>query len=162
MPAWSDLAGFDLVEMSDHYHPWAEAQGHSAFTSSLLSAIAMKTEPIGLATGVTGPSVHYHPATSAETATSAIWPPQAACSASRRADPDEVAAGQQVHAEQRPDARSITPCVVGGHSSSSARRVRALRTAFASASLLKYTNTPCPARSHSPIRSAHQHRSASG
>jgi alkanesulfonate monooxygenase SsuD/methylene tetrahydromethanopterin reductase-like flavin-dependent oxidoreductase (luciferase family) len=24
--------GFDFVEMSDHYHPWLEAHGHSAFT----------------------------------------------------------------------------------------------------------------------------------
>jgi hypothetical protein len=58
--------------------------------------------------------------------------------------------------------RKATPCVAGSHSSSSARRVRALRTAFASPSLLKYTNTSWPARSHSPIRLAHQRRSASG
>ena len=43
-----------------------------------------------------------------------------------------------------------------------ARKVRALRTALASPSLLKYTNTSLPARSHSPARSAHQLRSASG
>jgi DNA topoisomerase IB len=28
----AEQAGFDFVEMSDHYHPWVEAQGHSAFT----------------------------------------------------------------------------------------------------------------------------------
>ena len=55
-------AGFDFVEMSDHYHPWVEAQGHSAFTGNLLPAIAVKTDRIGLATGVTCPSVRYHPA----------------------------------------------------------------------------------------------------
>ena len=54
--------------MSDHYHPWLEAQGHSAFTWSLLSAIATKTERIGLATGVTCPSVRYHPAIIAQAA----------------------------------------------------------------------------------------------
>jgi G6PDH family F420-dependent oxidoreductase len=64
----AEQAGFDFVEMSDHYHPWAEAQGHSAFTWSLLSAIAMKTERIGLATGVTCPSVRYHPAIIAQAA----------------------------------------------------------------------------------------------
>jgi G6PDH family F420-dependent oxidoreductase len=58
----AEQAGFDFVEMSDHYHPWVEAQGHSAFTWSLLPAIAMKTERIGLATGVTCPSMRYHPA----------------------------------------------------------------------------------------------------
>jgi G6PDH family F420-dependent oxidoreductase len=58
----AEQAGFDFVEMSDHYHPWVEAQGHSAFTWSLLSAIAVTTDRIGLATGVTCPSVRYHPA----------------------------------------------------------------------------------------------------
>ena len=64
----AEQAGFDFVEMSDHYHPWVEAQGHSAFTWGLLSAIAMKTERIGLATGVTCPSVRYHPAIIAQAA----------------------------------------------------------------------------------------------
>lgn len=64
----AEQAGFDFVEMSDHYHPWLEAQGHSAFTWSLLSAIAVKTERIGLATGVTCPSVRYHPAIIAQAA----------------------------------------------------------------------------------------------
>jgi G6PDH family F420-dependent oxidoreductase len=45
-----------------------EAQGHSAFTWSLLPAIAMKTERIGLATGVTCPLMRYHPAIIAQAA----------------------------------------------------------------------------------------------
>jgi len=64
----AEQAGFDFVEMSDHYHPWVEAQGHSAFTWSLLSAIAVKTERIGLVTGVTCPSMRYHPAMVAQAA----------------------------------------------------------------------------------------------
>lgn len=64
----AERAGFDFVEMSDHYHPWVEAQGHSAFTWSLLSAIAVKTERIGLVTGVTCPSMRYHPAVIAQAA----------------------------------------------------------------------------------------------
>ena len=64
----AERAGFDFVEMSDHYHPWLEAQGHSPFTWNLLSAIAMKTERIGLVTGVTCPSVRYHPAIIAQAA----------------------------------------------------------------------------------------------
>src|SRR5579875_135025 len=64
----AEQAGFDFVEMSDHYHPWLEAQGHSAFTWNLLSAIAMKTERVGLVTGVTCPSVRYHPAIIAQAA----------------------------------------------------------------------------------------------
>src|ERR1700753_152276 len=64
----AEQAGFDFVEMSDHFHPWVEAQGHSAFTWSLLSAIAMKTERIRLVTGVTCPSMRYHPAVIAQAA----------------------------------------------------------------------------------------------
>jgi G6PDH family F420-dependent oxidoreductase len=64
----AEQAGFDFVEMSDHYHPWVEAQGHGAFTWNLLSAIAVKTERIGLVTGVTCPSMRYHPAIIAQAA----------------------------------------------------------------------------------------------
>jgi G6PDH family F420-dependent oxidoreductase len=64
----AEQAGFDFVEMSDHYHPWLEAQGHSAFTWSVLPVIAAKTERIGLATGVTCPSGRYHPAIIAQAA----------------------------------------------------------------------------------------------
>jgi G6PDH family F420-dependent oxidoreductase len=64
----AEQAGFDFVEMSDHYHPWLEEQGHSAFTWSVLPVIAAKTERIGLATGVTCPSVRYHPAIIAQAA----------------------------------------------------------------------------------------------
>jgi G6PDH family F420-dependent oxidoreductase len=64
----AEQAGFDFVEISDHYHPWLDAQGHSGFTWSILAAIAAKTERIGLATGVTCPSVRYHPAIIAQAA----------------------------------------------------------------------------------------------
>jgi len=64
----AEEAGFDFVEMSDHYHPWLESQGHSAFTWDLLSYIAAKTSTIGLVTGVTCPSFRYHPAIVAQAA----------------------------------------------------------------------------------------------
>jgi Luciferase-like monooxygenase len=64
----AEQSGFDFVEMSDHYHPWPEEQRHSAFTWSVLPVIAAKTERIGLATGVTCPSVRYHPAIIAQAA----------------------------------------------------------------------------------------------
>ena len=64
----AEEAGFDFVEMSDHFHPWLDVQGHSAFTWNLLSAIAMRTDRIGLATGVTCPTVRYHPAIIAQAA----------------------------------------------------------------------------------------------
>ncbi|MFC4020054.1 TIGR03557 family F420-dependent LLM class oxidoreductase [Micromonospora sp. GCM10011542] len=64
----AEQVGFDFVEMSDHYHPWLEAQGHSSFTWSVLGAIAAKTSTLKLATGVTCPTVRYHPAIIAQAA----------------------------------------------------------------------------------------------
>ncbi|AGL18113.1 TIGR03557 family F420-dependent LLM class oxidoreductase [Actinoplanes sp. N902-109] len=64
----AEQAGFDFVEISDHYHPWLDVQGHSPFAWTVLGAIAAKTERIGLATGVTCPSVRYHPAIIAQAA----------------------------------------------------------------------------------------------
>ena len=64
----AEQARFDFVEMSDHPHPRVGAQGHSAFTWSLLSAISTKTERTGLVTGVTCPSFRYHPAIIAQAA----------------------------------------------------------------------------------------------
>ncbi|MEV0847331.1 TIGR03557 family F420-dependent LLM class oxidoreductase [Streptomyces sp. NPDC049954] len=64
----AEQAGFDFVEMSDHYHPWLDVQGHSPFTWTVLGTIAAKTDRIGLATGVTCPTVRYHPAIIAQAA----------------------------------------------------------------------------------------------
>jgi G6PDH family F420-dependent oxidoreductase len=64
----AEEAGFDFVEISDHYHPWLERQGHSPFAWSVLGSIAAVTERIGLATGVTCPTVRYHPAIIAQAA----------------------------------------------------------------------------------------------
>ncbi|MEU1240355.1 TIGR03557 family F420-dependent LLM class oxidoreductase [Micromonospora parva] len=64
----AERAGFDFVEMSDHFHPWLDAQGHSSFTWSVLGAIAARTSTLRLATGVTCPTVRYHPAIIAQAA----------------------------------------------------------------------------------------------
>jgi G6PDH family F420-dependent oxidoreductase len=64
----AEEAGFDFVELSDHFHPWLEEQGHSGFTWSMLGAMAASTERIGLATGVTCPMIRYHPAVIAQAA----------------------------------------------------------------------------------------------
>ncbi|WFE37318.1 TIGR03557 family F420-dependent LLM class oxidoreductase [Micromonospora sp. WMMD998] len=64
----AEEAGFDFVEMSDHFHPWLDGQGHSPFTWTVFGAIATRTERIGLATGVTCPTVRYHPAIIAQAA----------------------------------------------------------------------------------------------
>ncbi|MDP9814734.1 TIGR03557 family F420-dependent LLM class oxidoreductase [Spirilliplanes yamanashiensis] len=64
----AEEAGFDFVEISDHYHPWLDDQGHSPFAWTVLGAIAAKTTRLRLATGVTCPSGRYHPAIIAQAA----------------------------------------------------------------------------------------------
>ena len=53
--------GLDFVSISDHIHPWLPEHGHSPFAWSVLGAIATRTERIELVTGVTCPTVRYHP-----------------------------------------------------------------------------------------------------
>ncbi|MFD6268605.1 TIGR03557 family F420-dependent LLM class oxidoreductase [Nocardia asteroides] len=64
----AEQAGFDFVEMSDHFHPWLDNQGHSPFAWTVLGTIAARTDRIGLATGVTCPILRYHPAIVAQAA----------------------------------------------------------------------------------------------
>jgi G6PDH family F420-dependent oxidoreductase len=54
--------GFDFVSISDHFHPWVDAQGHSPFVWSVLGAIADRTTSIDVGVGVTCPTVRIHPA----------------------------------------------------------------------------------------------------
>ncbi|MEU4240170.1 TIGR03557 family F420-dependent LLM class oxidoreductase [Actinoplanes sp. NPDC026619] len=64
----AEEAGFAFAEMSDHYHPWLDVQGHSPFVWSVLSSVASRTSTLRLATGVTCPTVRYHPAIIAQAA----------------------------------------------------------------------------------------------
>lgn len=64
----AEEAGFDFVSISDHFHPWLEAQGHAPFAWSVLGGIAQATSRIGIATGLTCPIIRYHPAIIAQAA----------------------------------------------------------------------------------------------
>jgi G6PDH family F420-dependent oxidoreductase len=65
--------GFDFLSISDHYHPWTTAQGHSPFVWSVLGAIATATDEIDVGVGVTCPIMRIHPAILAQaTATTAL------------------------------------------------------------------------------------------
>lgn len=57
----AEKAGFDRVWVSDHYHPWTQAQGESGFVWSLLGAIAATTD-LKMTTAVTCPTFRIHPA----------------------------------------------------------------------------------------------------
>jgi alkanesulfonate monooxygenase SsuD/methylene tetrahydromethanopterin reductase-like flavin-dependent oxidoreductase (luciferase family) len=43
----AEEAGFDFVEISDHFHPWFDSQNHSGFAWSILAAAAMRTSAWG-------------------------------------------------------------------------------------------------------------------
>jgi coenzyme F420-dependent glucose-6-phosphate dehydrogenase len=64
----AEEAGFTFALISDHYHPWVDAQGHAAFVWSVLGGIATATERIRLGTGVTCPMIRTHPAIIAQAA----------------------------------------------------------------------------------------------
>jgi coenzyme F420-dependent glucose-6-phosphate dehydrogenase len=55
-------AGFTFALVSDHYHPWVDAQGHSPFVWSTIGAVAQATDRLVLGTGVTCPMIRIHPA----------------------------------------------------------------------------------------------------
>jgi G6PDH family F420-dependent oxidoreductase len=67
----AEEVGFDFALISDHYHPWVEAQGHSPFVWSVIGGIAQVTERLRLGTGVTCPTVRIHPAIIAQAAATA-------------------------------------------------------------------------------------------
>jgi coenzyme F420-dependent glucose-6-phosphate dehydrogenase len=60
--AMAEEAGFEFVTVSDHFHPWTRAQGHSPFAWSTVAAIAVQTSRVGIGTGVTCPLIRIHPA----------------------------------------------------------------------------------------------------
>src|SRR5688572_1374272 len=72
----AEEAGFSFALISDHFHPWTDRQGQSAFVWSVIGAIAHKTERLRLGTGVTCPMIRTHPAIIAQAAaTSAAMMP---------------------------------------------------------------------------------------
>jgi coenzyme F420-dependent glucose-6-phosphate dehydrogenase len=54
-------SGFDFCAISDHFHPWVQAQGHSPFVWSVLGGIAASTSRVRVGTGVTCPILRTHP-----------------------------------------------------------------------------------------------------
>ena len=63
--------GFSFCSISDHYHPWIDAQGESPFVWGVLGAIAASTEKLRVGTGVTCPTIRIHPAIIAQAAATA-------------------------------------------------------------------------------------------
>lgn len=63
----AEQAGFETIDVSDHFHPWSEA-GQAAFTWTWLGAAAVRTKRIHLGTGITCPILRYHPSVIAQAA----------------------------------------------------------------------------------------------
>lgn len=67
----AEEAGFTFALISDHFHPWVDAQGRSPFVWTVIGGIAQATERLRLGTGVTCPTMRYHPAIIAQAAATA-------------------------------------------------------------------------------------------
>ncbi len=63
--------GFSFAMISDHFHPWVDAQGQSPFVWSVIGAIAQATERLELGTAVTCPTLRIHPVIIAQAAATA-------------------------------------------------------------------------------------------
>ncbi|MCZ0978556.1 TIGR03557 family F420-dependent LLM class oxidoreductase [Streptomyces diastatochromogenes] len=60
-------AGFTRLAISDHFHPWNDAQGNSAFVWSVIGALSQAVD-LPVTTLVTCPTVRLHPAVTAQAA----------------------------------------------------------------------------------------------
>jgi G6PDH family F420-dependent oxidoreductase len=63
-------AGFEGLWISDHFHPWNEAQGQSGFVWATIGAIAQAVD-LPITTAVTCPTTRIHPAIIAQAAATA-------------------------------------------------------------------------------------------
>ena len=66
----AEEAGFRSAWISDHFHPWNDAQGQSSFVWSVIGGIAAATG-LRVTTAVTCPTVRIHPAIIAQAAATA-------------------------------------------------------------------------------------------
>ena len=60
--------GFEFALISDHFHPWIDAQGSSPLVWSVIGALAHATRRLIVGTGVTCPTTRVHPALVAQAA----------------------------------------------------------------------------------------------
>lgn len=66
----AEASGFRSVWISDHFHPWTDAQGQSPFVWTPIGGIAATTQ-LRITTAVTCPTVRIHPAIVAQAAATA-------------------------------------------------------------------------------------------
>ena len=64
----AEQAGFDMLVVSEHFHPWVDDTSAAGFAWSTIGAMAAATNDVEFATGVTTPLWRYHPAVVAQAA----------------------------------------------------------------------------------------------
>ena len=67
---WAEQAGFERLWVSDHFHPWLDAQGQSPFVWGVIGALSEATS-LPVTTAVTCPTIRMHPAIVAQAAATA-------------------------------------------------------------------------------------------
>jgi G6PDH family F420-dependent oxidoreductase len=66
----AEAAGFERLWISDHFHPWNDAQGQSSFVWGVIGALSEVTS-LPVTTAVTCPTFRMHPAINAQAAATA-------------------------------------------------------------------------------------------
>jgi len=69
--ALAEELGFPIAWVTDHFHPWIDAQGQSPFVWGVLGGVSHATERLRVGTGVTCPTMRIHPAVIAQAAATA-------------------------------------------------------------------------------------------
>jgi coenzyme F420-dependent glucose-6-phosphate dehydrogenase len=64
----AEEAGFEFALISDHFHPWTDAQGQSPLVWSVIGAVAHATSRLVVGTGVVCPTIRLHPTLVAQAA----------------------------------------------------------------------------------------------
>jgi coenzyme F420-dependent glucose-6-phosphate dehydrogenase len=64
----AEAAGFDMVMVSEHFHPWVDDDSASGFAFSTIGAMTAVTDKIEFTTAVTTPLFRFHPAIVAQAA----------------------------------------------------------------------------------------------
>ena len=64
----AEAAGFDMIVVSEHFHPWVDDASAAGFAYSTIGAMAQATERVEFTTGVTTPLWRFHPAVVAQAA----------------------------------------------------------------------------------------------
>ena len=64
----AEAAGFDMIVVSEHFHPWVDDASAAGFAFATIGAMAQATERVQFTTGVTTPLWRFHPAVVAQAA----------------------------------------------------------------------------------------------